>query len=289
MMHHQAGVKTVVVGGKPSYGPMQAPAGTRGARSYTLGHLNQDINITKRLNNNTAILLPARELDYWISYASVNLRDQIREDQAGIPLQFVYEAADCRIFYTKDTYNNYSNLWQYAADAIWSDPPKCVKGSAGHATYGKNTDRIGPPQPPQSTNTMYGIPTATQSAGPQNAIPVSLQGGLTDGSRSVLDYQGRKCKRFRHHPHHPSNCPPSYDYIKAKRCTRHGKRLHESQCWPKCWSNGNCEQDLCQPLEYSESLETWIGTCPPKPPPLHCVEPRQNDLLIDYHPEPQKV
>ncbi|KAK3177069.1 hypothetical protein OEA41_008397 [Lepraria neglecta] len=174
MMHHQTGVKTVVVGGKPNYGPMQAPAGTHGARSYTSGHLNQDINITKRLNNNTAVLLPARELDYWISYASVNLRDQIREGQAGIPLQFVYEAPDCRVFYTKDTYNNYSNLWQYAADAIWSDPSKCVKGSTGHATYGKNTDRIGPPQPPPSTNTMYGIPTITQSAGPQNAIPVSI-------------------------------------------------------------------------------------------------------------------
>ena len=106
MMHHLAGVKTIVVGGKPSYGPMQALAGTRGARSFTLGLLNQNSNIIKRLNSNAAILLPARELDYWISYASVNLRDQIREDQAGIPLQFVYEAADCRIFYTKDTYNN---------------------------------------------------------------------------------------------------------------------------------------------------------------------------------------
>lgn len=109
------------------------------------------------------------------------------------------------------------------------------------------------------------------------------------GSRSVFDYQGRKCKRSRRHPYYLSNCPPSNNCIKAKRCTRHGKRLHESQCWPKCWGNGNCEHGLCQPLEYPKPLETWIGTCPPKPPPLHCVEPRQNDLLVDYHPEPQKA
>ena len=35
MMHYQAGVRTVVVGGLPEAGPMQVPAGSRGAEAYS--------------------------------------------------------------------------------------------------------------------------------------------------------------------------------------------------------------------------------------------------------------
>lgn len=78
----------------------------------------------------------------YVSYASINLRNQVRKDE-DVPLQFVYEAADCRIFYTPQTFYNYPALWKYAADAIWTKPDLCVKDSTGYATA-KATDTKGP-------------------------------------------------------------------------------------------------------------------------------------------------
>jgi hypothetical protein len=147
MMHHEAGVRTVVVGGRPEIGPMQAPAGTRGALSYDSVSLDLDIGNAETINTTTTGYLPDRAEDQavWISTASFNMRDQVRNGE-NIPLQFVYEAADCRIFYTFNTIYNYANLWQYAANAIWSNPGLCVQGSTGYATTsGTASNTQGPP------------------------------------------------------------------------------------------------------------------------------------------------
>ncbi|KAH6692884.1 hypothetical protein BKA61DRAFT_684007 [Leptodontidium sp. MPI-SDFR-AT-0119] len=149
MMHNEAGVKTVVVGGRPSYGPMQAVGLTRGVRSYDIdSQLDSDIAETQAIrdfNNQPADFLPDRStsLEVEVTYATLNLRDQIRKDE-DIPLQFLYDAADCRIFFTPDTVINFSNLWKYAADAIWTKPELCVKDSTGYA----NTDATSMKLPP---------------------------------------------------------------------------------------------------------------------------------------------
>ncbi|KAL3478326.1 hypothetical protein BJX99DRAFT_269322 [Aspergillus californicus] len=130
LMRHEAGVRTVVVGGQPSHGPMQAPSGTRGAASYNTRQMDEDILWAQIINNKTLESLPLRMSDFFISAASVNLRDQVRrDDPSATPLQFSYEAADCRIFYTPKTWYNYTNLWNYAADAIWRNPALCVATS----------------------------------------------------------------------------------------------------------------------------------------------------------------
>ena len=147
MMHHEAGVRTVVVGGRPETGPMQAPAGTRGALSYDSVSLDIDIGNAETINITTTSYLPDRAEDQavWISTASFNMRDQVRNGEST-PLQFVYEAANCRIFYTFNTIYNYTNLWQYAANAIWSNPGLCVQGSTGYATTnGTASNTQGPP------------------------------------------------------------------------------------------------------------------------------------------------
>ena len=51
-------------------------------------------------------------------------------NNSNIPLQFTYEPIDCRIFYATSTYNNFTALWQYAADAIWKTPSLCVPSPA---------------------------------------------------------------------------------------------------------------------------------------------------------------
>lgn len=112
-MHHEAEVRTVAVGGLPQFGPMQAQGGTRGALSYTAAKLDYDISALDPSTPN----LPNRDVVYWLQYVGINLRDQIRQGE-DIPLQFAYDPADCRIFFTPANFLNYSVLWQNAADAI---------------------------------------------------------------------------------------------------------------------------------------------------------------------------
>lgn len=86
-MHHQAGVQTVAAGGLPSNGPMQTPSGSRGAQAYDFDNLDTDIAIAKETNASAGNFLPERQVDVSISYASFNIRDQVRKGEST-PLQF---------------------------------------------------------------------------------------------------------------------------------------------------------------------------------------------------------
>ncbi|KAH8817199.1 hypothetical protein F5884DRAFT_874120 [Xylogone sp. PMI_703] len=186
MMHHEAGVRVVAAGGLPATGPMQAPSGSRGASDYPLDVLDANIDYAQQLlqiqNSPQQNFLPNRtaELDFFVIFADINLRDQVRRDDT-IPLQFAYEAADCRIFYTPKTIYNYTALWQYAADAIWTNPKLCVAGSTGFATTGTNTtDFVGPnPEVPGTFANISNHLTAINTSSIQYLT--SLNDGLHDG------------------------------------------------------------------------------------------------------------
>ncbi|KAL9096766.1 MAG: hypothetical protein Q9165_001254 [Trypethelium subeluteriae] len=127
----QRGVKTVVAGGLPQDGPMQAVGGTRGSEQYDYHQIDNDFALAPRLDSSLKHTFPNRTQPIWVVELSVNLRDQFRLGNDE-PLQFKYQPASCRIYYTFDTFNNYTNLWNRAADAIWIDQDICVKGSTGH-------------------------------------------------------------------------------------------------------------------------------------------------------------
>lgn len=159
MMHHEAGVKTVVVGGLPQTGPMQTASGGRGAQLYTVENIDDDIAVAESFNETTADDLPDREEDVWITSIGVNLRDQIRKDQEDVPVQFLYDAADCRIFYTRETRMNYGQLWTYTVNAI-SDSNLCVAGSTGFSSTNISPQTPLPPpiskSPAYNTSAQYG-------------------------------------------------------------------------------------------------------------------------------------
>ena len=154
MMHHEAGVKTVVIGGLPQSGPMQTASGTRGEQIYLAQDIDDDVSVAEYFNATTADYLPDRETDVLITFLSVNLRDQIRKEQLDVPVQFVYDAADCRIFYTAETWSDYSSLWTYAINAI-SNPKLCVAGSTGYSTTGTEPQASTPP--PTSKTPANGV------------------------------------------------------------------------------------------------------------------------------------
>ena len=151
MMHHETGVRTVVAGGHPNPGPMQTASGSRGAQFYTAELIDIDISAAESINASTNDLLPDRSVDTFITSIGINLRDQIRQDQPDVPVQFLYDAADCRIFYTAETWLNYTSLWIYAVNAIYSNPALCVPQSTGYASQ-KGTDPPSSPPSPSTSN-----------------------------------------------------------------------------------------------------------------------------------------
>ncbi|KAF6841281.1 peptidase s41 family protein [Colletotrichum musicola] len=143
----QAGAHTVVVGGAPHPGPMQAASGTRGARVYTGDDLDYDFEWIGDLNETSKARFPPHREDQgiFIKYAGFNLRDQLRADDTSTPLQFRYAAADCRLYFTIDNVYNMSALWHDVARAAFDDPSLCVEDSTGY------NSRNGTSVPPKSS------------------------------------------------------------------------------------------------------------------------------------------
>ena len=188
MMHHEAGVKTVVAGGQPQFlGPMQAVAGTRGARDTEADSLDIDMFGAVYLNSSVSSELPDRDIDFYLDTANINLQDQIRKGE-NFPLQFAYEAANCRIYYTKDTIFNMTALWQYAAQATWVDSSLCVKYSTNHpSSSSKKTDTRGPSPAEQAS---WEVPSLSPST-PHEDFSISLA-DLADSQIPETDISGRE-------------------------------------------------------------------------------------------------
>lgn len=227
-MHHEAGVRVVVAGGRPTTGPMQAPSGTRGARLYDHDTLDNNIGFVQKLLTIQTLpdadFLPNRTEapDVYVTYASINIRDQIRRDET-VPIQFASEAADCLILYTPQTAYNYTALWQYAADAIWTNPSLCVASSTGYATTGTNkTDFIGPGT---GTSGMISDLTARLSAS-----------SLTFIDDGLLDSGAIPCKVFNSKPcNSASDCYNNKWSCESVTLCQAGKPQPSLQCVPKCY------------------------------------------------------
>jgi hypothetical protein len=150
VMKNQGGVNQVVVGGVPRTGPMQGVSGSKGSQVYTWTHVYSEASrvynyvgeaAQTKLNEtdlgklvfSTRPLMRTAYQSSGESASVINLRDNIRDDDtAAIPLNFVYEAADCRLFYTGDMLRDVTNVWKKAVDANWGDKSKvCVEGSTG--------------------------------------------------------------------------------------------------------------------------------------------------------------
>jgi len=124
---------------------MQAASGSRGALAYSAEDLDDDFFEASSVNETASALLPQnRDPGIYIISAGFNLRDQVRLGDP-VPLQFKYEAADCRIYYTLANVYNMSRLWRDVATAAWDDPSLCVANSTGFPTAANNTAASPPP------------------------------------------------------------------------------------------------------------------------------------------------
>jgi len=145
-LKNTAGVKAVTVGGRPENKPIQTITGSKGGEvipvitfpQYAGAMLNISgpVGLSSVKNNDATLSAIANtpQIAVRIGDASsrVQSQDQIRKgDKTATPLQFVYEASDCRIFYTAESYSDPDLAWKQAWDAH-SDDSKCVSGSTKH-------------------------------------------------------------------------------------------------------------------------------------------------------------
>jgi hypothetical protein len=127
-------VKSIAMGGRPNRAPIQGVGGVKGAQSVTYDYIYAYAQRAQTLASATPaqlkILSKLTTLPMDRStFAGVNLRDQILRGnlEDGLPAQFVYEAADCRLFYTREMVKDVTALWEAAANAAWGDG-ECVAG-----------------------------------------------------------------------------------------------------------------------------------------------------------------
>ncbi|KAF2397154.1 hypothetical protein EJ06DRAFT_566892 [Trichodelitschia bisporula] len=141
LMRQLVGVKTVVMGGRPNKNMIQAVGGVKGTNAWSwLGNIRNMVqesvamataDQSKKMKNSELDQYNS-DLPFQRSVASgVNNRDGIRKgDSTGTPLQFVYEPADCRLFYTLQMTVDATAMWKAAADAKWNGK-ECVAGNLG--------------------------------------------------------------------------------------------------------------------------------------------------------------
>jgi hypothetical protein len=148
----QAGVKTIAMGGRSNKNPIQAIGGVKGVNNYQFSFIQaaaqNAVLYNPALNSSVLKRDYYDDLPFQRSAASgVNVRDGVsRNDSSGLALQFVYEEADCRLYYTPEMTTDITSLWKAAANAQWSNSGKCVSdgGYGQKRSFHEVTTKLSP-------------------------------------------------------------------------------------------------------------------------------------------------
>ncbi|KAI2462865.1 hypothetical protein F4781DRAFT_418581 [Annulohypoxylon bovei var. microspora] len=155
LMLFQMNIKTVSVGGRPQIGQMQSIGGTEGSQVLTFSEISQISALAMSAVTDPAQSqqLQGSELGviaqgYAVKRAlsqdspgSINFKNAFAPSDSQTPLQFLYEAANCRFFYTPEMITSAELTWQYAVNATWTDPATyCVQGSMVPVNMSKAVD-----------------------------------------------------------------------------------------------------------------------------------------------------
>jgi hypothetical protein len=138
LMTKQAGVKTMALGGRSNKNPIQAIGGVKGVNNYQYAYIQQlaGLAITlatggEKAKLNSSVLKTDYASDLVFNRAAsapgVNVRDGLTlNDNSGVAQQFIYEEANCRLYYTPEMTVDATAVWKAAADAQWGSSGNCV-------------------------------------------------------------------------------------------------------------------------------------------------------------------
>lgn len=136
------GVQSIAFGGRPQNGPMQAIGGVKGSQVLEFESFSETFLARyEEVLKNGSLLTPEqledwhqvvppkiKELSFNVLAGSVNQLNAFGPSNDHLPRQFIYEAAECRRFYTYDNYLHQNTTWASAADAMFNGGG-CVPGS----------------------------------------------------------------------------------------------------------------------------------------------------------------
>jgi hypothetical protein len=143
LMILQQNVSTTVVGGRPNPGVMQSIAGVEGAQVFPLTAISQAASAALALaspeqqqslqGSDLAIIAEGYAIARGATPANpgaVNGKNAFARSDAETPLQFLWQPANCRFFYTAEMVRGPEAVWRRTVDATWTDPGRfCVEGS----------------------------------------------------------------------------------------------------------------------------------------------------------------
>jgi hypothetical protein len=131
-MRLKAGVKSIAFGGRPNTDQIQAIRGAKGANNYPYSYIKQLASVPLgnaspgQLANWTALTAYTELPSNRSTDNSLNVRDNILTPnlEDGIPAQYIYEPADCRLFYEPSMITDATAVWKKAA--MWPGAGRVV-------------------------------------------------------------------------------------------------------------------------------------------------------------------
>ncbi|KDN65324.1 putative peptidase S41 family protein [Colletotrichum sublineola] len=143
LMILQMGIRTTVIGGRPTTGIMQSVAGVEGAQVFAFNDMTADaraiLALTPKEQREEVMSGELGELakGYALKRATtpanagaINAKNAYSMSDARTPLQFLWEPANCRIFHTRESLFQPEVTWRRVVDATWHNPMQfCVPGS----------------------------------------------------------------------------------------------------------------------------------------------------------------
>jgi hypothetical protein len=137
LLTREQGVRTIALGGRPLQAPMQAVGGVKGSLVQEWSIIGLLANVSMQLAEDAGEIripdgvpnLVGSTLNPDAMSGSLNLFNAYTRNNSDMPVQFLYEAANCRRFYTLDTMRNMSHMWESIADVAWHGA-KCAPGSS---------------------------------------------------------------------------------------------------------------------------------------------------------------
>jgi hypothetical protein len=134
MMLVQTQVPGIVFGGRPQYGPMAGVGAVKGFDTLTFSDIQgatalalEIANITGTTVDQSVALPSINDPPMYPALARINSGNIIRKgDDTTTPTQYLYDAANCRQFWTAENLINATTIWTRAADYRWGNAT-CVK------------------------------------------------------------------------------------------------------------------------------------------------------------------
>jgi hypothetical protein len=132
MLSRDLGIQVIAMGGRRRTGPMQSIGGTKGGGLGNWGDISSIYNRVQEKIQGEPIPEGLNLSQYSVRFPpiggnsynlhTINTQSQHQaKDPSGIPVQFLYEAAHCRLFYTWDTLTNMEKLWEVIAEVKWGN------------------------------------------------------------------------------------------------------------------------------------------------------------------------